>query len=131
MSRRASLNPTEAELEILSVLWRQGPSTVREIHDILQLERSTTLTTTLKILQLMTEKGLTHQDEGRPHRFTAVIAEEKTQAGLVKDLVKRAFDGSVRKLLVRAVEVGGMSAKELRDIQQLIDQVQKGKGKTK
>ena len=124
MPRRASPHPTEAELEILGVLWRSGPSTVREVHDALQADRSTSLTTTLKLLQIMTEKGLTVRDEeARPHRYSAARPKEKTQAGLLDELARRAFGGSMRKLLVRAVEEGDLSAEELRDIQKLIDRV--------
>ncbi len=128
MPRRTSTHPTEAELEILNVLWRQGPSTVRQVHEHLQTARRTGLTTTLKMLQLMTEKGLTVRDDLRPSRFSAAIAEEKTQAGLLGDLVKKAFDGSVSKLLVRAIEDGELGREELREIQRLIDSLQRKRG---
>ena len=126
MPRRASLYPTEAELEVLSILWRQGPSTVREVHEILQTDRRTGLTTTLKILQVMEDKGLVARNESRPHRYSAASPEEKTQAGMLNDLVRRAFDGSVRKLLIRAVEDGNLSSEVLQEIRRLIDS--RGKG---
>src|SRR5687768_2770213 len=103
MPARTSAHPTEAELEILSILWRRGPSTVRDVHEVLQADRDTSMTTTLKILQVMTEKGLTSRSDSRPQLYRAAKAAEKTQAGLLKDLVRKAFDGSVRKLMIRAV----------------------------
>src|ERR1700704_6588640 len=102
MPTRSSTHPTEAELEVLSILWRRGPSTVRDVHEVLQADRDTSLTTTLKILQVMIEKGLTTRTDSRPQVYSAAKPEEKTQAGLLRDLVRRAFDGSVRKLMVRA-----------------------------
>src|SRR5437762_8535406 len=103
MPARTSIHPTEAELEILSVLWRRGPSTVRDVHEVLQADRDTGMTTTLKILQVMTEKGLTTRTRSRPQLYSAAKAEEKTQTGLLRELIRRAFDGSVRKLMIRAV----------------------------
>ena len=127
MPRRSSAHPTEAELEVLAVLWRLGPSTVRQVHETLQADRQTSMTTTLKILQVMTEKGLTVRDDSRPHRYTAAKPAEKTQAGLLDDLVQKAFGGSVRKLLIRAVEDAGLDGRELREIQNSIDSSRKGK----
>lgn len=126
MPRRSSPHPTEAELEILSVLWLSGPSTVREVHQALQVDRETGLTTTLKLLQVMTEKGLATRDEkARPHLYRAAKPERNTQAGLLDELARRAFGGSMRKLLIRAVEEGDLSAKELGDIRKLVDRVRK------
>jgi len=124
MPRRSSPHPTEAELEILNVLWREGPSTVRQVHETLQADRQTSLTTTLKLLQVMTEKRLaTRDEEARPHRYSAAKPEKKTQAGLLDELARRAFGGSMRKLLVRAVEEGDLSEEELGDIRKLVDKV--------
>jgi predicted transcriptional regulator len=79
------------------------------------------MTTTLKILQVMTVKGLATRSDSRPQVYSAAKPEEKTQAGLLRDLVRKAFDGSVRKLMIRAVEDGGLSGDELKEIQKLID----------
>ena len=129
MPRRSSPHPTEAELEVLSVLWRQGPSTVREVHETLQADRNTALTTTLKILQVMDEKGLVVRRRDRyPQRYSAAVSEKKTQASLVKDLARRAFKGSVEGLLIRAVEEGELSADELRKVQEVIDGVRRERG---
>src|SRR5688572_20666698 len=127
MPARTSAHPTQAELEILSILWRRGPSTVRDVHELLQADRDTSMTTTLKILQVMIEKGLATRTESRPQVYSAATPQEKTQAGLLKDLVHKAFGGSVRKLMVRAVEDGGLTVEELREIQNLIDTLRKEK----
>ena len=127
MPRRTSSHPTAAELEILSVLWRRGASTVREVHETLQGDRKTSLTTTLKMLQVMTDKGLVLCSPARPHQYSAAVPEEQTQAGLLNDLVKRAFDGSVRKLLVQAVQDAGLTGEELRQVRTLIDNIRAAK----
>jgi BlaI family transcriptional regulator, penicillinase repressor len=121
MPKRPSPFPTVAELEILAVLWREDDRSVREVHEALQADRQTSLTTTLKLLQIMTEKGLVQRSNTRPHRYTATVSEETTQAGLVEDLARRAFDGSAGKLLLRAVEHGNLTAAELDEMQQLIN----------
>ena len=128
MPTRASQHPTEAELEILNVLWSGGPSTVSEVHKALQADRNTGLTTTLKLLQVMTGKGLTGREPGsRPGRYIPAKPEEKTQAGLLTDLANRAFDGSVRKMLIRAVQDGDLDRDELGEIRKLIDARRRGK----
>ena len=123
MARRSSEHPTEAELEILNVLWSQGPSTVRAVHEVLQQDRQTSLTTTLKLLQMMTEKGLTTRKvmEKHPHVYAVATPQEKTQAGLLRNLVQKAFRGSVGQLVMRAVEEGELSDDELREIRRLTD----------
>jgi predicted transcriptional regulator len=121
MPRRPSPYPTEAELEILNVLWRRGAGTVREVHDVLQADRRTSLTTTLKLLQIMTDKCLVIRSDTRPHSYTAAVSEQEMQAGLVEDLARKAFDGSAAKLLIRAVESGKLTREELDEMQQLIN----------
>ncbi len=126
MPRPAATQPTDGELEVLSILWRRGPSTLREIHDTIQDKRKTALTTTLKTLQIMTEKGLVLRDtEPRPSRYTAAQEEAQTQGGLIRDLMHRAFAGSARNLMIRAVEEGVLSDEELREIRRAIDGAQK------
>ena len=127
MPRRASSHPTQAELEVLNVLWRQGPATVRQVHEALQADRQTSLTTTLKILQVMTDKGLVTPSDTRPHVYTATTPQAKTQAGLLADLVHRAFDGSLGQLVLRAVEDDRLSGGELAEIQQAITTLRKRK----
>ena len=122
MPHRPSAHPTEAELEILSVLWEHGPSTVRQVHEILQADRETALTTTLKMLQVMTEKGVTRRmGDSRPQRYRAVKPRRKTQSGLLNELAQRAFGGSMKDLLLRAVEASDISPDELAGIRKIVN----------
>lgn len=114
--------PTDAELGILRVLWERGPSTVRQVHDILTLERPTAYTTALKLLQIMTDKGLVQRDEAeRTHIYHARLSEEQTQRQLVRDLLDRAFGGSSTKLVMQALATKRASAEELSEIRRLLD----------
>ena len=122
MTRPPVPRPTDAELAILRILWDRGPSTVRQVHDILGLERQAAYTTALKLLQIMTEKGLVERDEtDRTHIYRARLSEETTQRQLVRDLVDRAFAGSSSKLVLQALASKRASAEELRDIRKAID----------
>ena len=121
MARRATPRPTDAELSILRVLWKRGPSTVRQVHDVLSVDRDFAYTTTLKLLQLMTEKGVAVRDEdGRVHLYRAAVAQEETQRHLIRDLVDRAFGGSPSQLVMQALAVKPASADELREIRRLL-----------
>ena len=121
MARRASSRPTDAELDILRVLWARGPSTVREVYDVLSANRDFAYTTTLKLLQLMTEKGVTVREEsGRAHLYRAAAAREDTQQHLVRDLVDRAFGGSAAQLVMQALAARPASREELKEIRRLI-----------
>jgi len=121
--------PTDAELAILRVLWRRGPSTVKDVHEELDRRSPTGYTTTLKQLQIMTEKRLVTRDESqRAHRYAARLPEEKTQSQLVGDLLDRAFEGSASRLVMRALSSRPASAEELAEIRQLLDQLE---GETK
>lgn len=123
MNRSPAPRPTDAELAILRILWERGPSTVRQVHDILGLERTAAYTTALKLLQIMTEKGLVERDErDRTHIYRARLSEETTQRQLVRDLVDRAFGGSSTKLVMQALATKRASAEELRDIRKAIDE---------
>jgi predicted transcriptional regulator len=94
----AAPRPTDAELAILRVLWERGPSTVRQVHEVLSRERPGGYTTALKLLQIMTEKGLVRRDEtDRTHVYHPRLSEEQTQRQLVRDLLERAFGGSSSK----------------------------------
>ena len=122
MNRSAAPRPTDAELAILRILWDRGPSTVRQVHEILGQERTAAYTTALKLLQIMTEKGLVERDErDRTHIYRARLSEETTQRQLVRDLVDRAFGGSSTKLVMQALATKRASADELRDIRKAID----------
>jgi len=127
MGKRNLPRPTNAELAILRVLWQRGASTVRQVQDELNRYRSTGYTTALKLMQIMTEKGLVVRDESqRTHVYEARVAEEQTQKQLVRDLLDRAFGGSARKLVMRALSVNRASPEELAQIRQLLDELERG-----
>ena len=114
--------PTDAELAILRVLWARGPSTVREVHTDMAGTRSVAYTTTLKTLQVMTEKGLTLREDHRGlHLYRARDGEQETQRRLVTDLLDRAFGGSTSKLVIQALASRRASPEELREIRRLLD----------
>ncbi|MBI4661619.1 MAG: BlaI/MecI/CopY family transcriptional regulator [Verrucomicrobia bacterium] len=116
--------PTDAELSILRVLWRRGPSTVRQVQD--ELGDETGYTTVLKFLQIMTDKGLvTRDDSQHAHVYQARLAEEETQRQLVADLLDRAFSGSAKKLVVQALSAKKASAEELAEIRKLLDEMER------
>jgi predicted transcriptional regulator len=119
--------PTDAELAILRVLWDRGPSTVREVTEAIQDERGTGYTTALKLLQIMTEKGLVRRnDSQRTHIYQAVQPAQVTQRQLVRDLVDRAFGGSAEQLVVQALSTRRASAEELNQIRKLLDKLERG-----
>jgi predicted transcriptional regulator len=121
MPRPAVPKPTDAELAILRVLWAQGPSTVRQVHDLMARRRPLAYTTTLKLLQIMTEKGLTTREEhGQQHVYRARYAEAETQKRLVGDLLERAFGGSATKLVMQVLAAKPASKEELREIRRLL-----------
>ena len=122
MSRTKRLRPTDGELEILRVLWRRGPSTVRDVHQALVGEKQTSYNTTLKLLHIMYGKGLvTRQDARRPHVYQAAMPEAQMQQRLVADLLERAFGGAARKL-VAALTATDISDEELADIRRLLNE---------
>ncbi len=125
MSERTLPRPTDAELSILRVLWERGPSTVREVHDILSGSQATGYTTILKLLQIMTEKGLVVRDESqRAHVYEARHSEQRTQRQILADLVDRAFGGSSAKLVMQALSGQKTSAAELTEIRELLDRLE-------
>ena len=118
---RTHPRPTDAEIAILRVLWTRGPSTVRQVHDALAGTRDTGYTTTLKLMQIMADKGLVKRNEtARTHVYSAVAGEAQTQQQLVKDLVNRVFGGSAAALVLRALSDETSDA-ELKEIRKLID----------
>ncbi|NJL13315.1 MAG: BlaI/MecI/CopY family transcriptional regulator [Microscillaceae bacterium] len=123
--------PTEAELEILRVLWQKGPATVRFVHEALNAQRPEDqqigYTTTLKMMQLMTDKGLLNRDASqRTHIFKAELSEEATQKSLVERLLDTAFGGSAKKLVMQALGQSKTSRAELEEIKKLIQDMEKG-----
>ena len=119
---RMQLRPTDAELSILRVLWARGPSTVRQVHEALADTQDTGYTTTLKLMQIMADKGLVERNEtARTHIYTAIAGQEQTQSQLVKDLVDRAFGGSAAALVLRALSADDATDAELKEIRKMID----------
>src|SRR5919106_2236454 len=122
MSKPVVPRPTDTELSILRVLWERGASTVRQVHETLSRERPTAYTTALKMLQIMTEKGLVRRDESdRTHIYHARLTEEQTQRQLVRDLLERAFGGSASKLVMQAINAKRATPEELGEIHRLIE----------
>ena len=122
MTDRPSPMPTDAELAILRVLWDRGPSTVRDVHELLSETQTTGYTTILKLLQIMTEKGLVVRDESqRAHVYEPRHSEQRTQRQLLSDLVDRAFGGSPAKLVMQALSGRKASSEELNAIRDLLN----------
>jgi len=121
------IRPTKLELAILKVLWDKGPRSVREIQGILNETKETGYTTVLKMVQIMTEKGLVERDETvRPQIYRAKYSQEHTQRHLVSDLLDRAFGGSVKALVMQALAGKKSSAKDLDAIEKLLDRIEGG-----
>jgi BlaI family penicillinase repressor len=120
--------PTDAELEILTVLWSRGPSTVREVHEAVSRRKPTQqYTTVLKLMQIMAEKGLVRRNqEQRAHVYEASRPREWTQRQLAGDLLQRAFGGSAKSLIVGALAARKASREELAEVRKLLDEYEKG-----
>ena len=119
--------PTDAELEILTVLWSRGPATVRDVHETIVKRRPAQYTTVLKIMQIMAEKGLVRRDETeRAHVYEASKPREWTQRQLAGDLLTRAFNGSARSLMMGALSARKVSKQDLAELRQLLDEHEKG-----
>jgi predicted transcriptional regulator len=117
-------NPTNAELEILQVLWSDGPSTVRAVHDRIRRRRPVRYTTVLKLLQIMTEKGLVRRDESsRSHIYASAVQEKVVKKHIVRDLTDRVFEGSAARLVMQALADRPASPTELREIRALLDRL--------
>lgn len=126
MPRKRLSPPTDVELEILNVLWDRGPSTVRQVHNTLAPEKGTGYSTTLKMMQVMHEKGLVRRDESvRPQVYRPTESQRKTQMRMVDRLVHGAFGGAMSKLLVHAIGSKRISSEELNEIKQIIQQREK------
>jgi predicted transcriptional regulator len=117
--------PTPAELEILAVLWELGPATVREIQEHIDRHRPTGYTTVLKLLQIMTDKGLVRRDaRERAHRYAPTLPRERTEQQMVGDLLDRAFGGSASRLVMRALSSRQATPEELERIRTLLDEIE-------
>lgn len=117
--------PTDAELQILQVLWKRGPSTVREVHD--ELGGKAAYTTALKTMQIMTEKGLVGRDESqRSHLYRPLVQAMPTQRRMVSELVEKAFEGSAVQLAIRALSTKRPSKDELAEVRKLLESYEEG-----
>ncbi len=124
MSKRKVRQPTDGELEILQVLWEEGPSTVRQVQDVLCHRRDVGYTTALKLMQIMTEKRLVRRDESqRSHIYHARLSREDTQQQLVSNLMSKAFGGSAEKLVMQALSAKAVSREDLAGIRKLLDRL--------
>lgn len=128
MPKKGPPKPTDAELQILRVLWDRGASTVREVQRELNVTKPTGYTTVLKTLQIMTEKGLVRRNEKeRAHVYEAQFAQHLTQRQMVSDLLNRVFDGSASNLLLHALaSKKAASRDELAQIRQILDELERG-----
>jgi BlaI family transcriptional regulator, penicillinase repressor len=123
MAKEIKQKPTSSELEILSVLWAQGPSTVREVHDTLSKQKHIGYTTVLKLLQIMTEKGSVRRNEDqRAHVYEACESAGKTKGRLAGDVLQRVFGGSASELMMHALEGRETSPEEIEELRRLLDE---------
>jgi BlaI family penicillinase repressor len=123
--KKSDLGPTAAELEILQVLWEYGPSTVGFVNEKLNEKRKVGYTTTLKIMQIMSEKALVERDEAkRAHVYSASHSAEKIEKRMVSDLIDRAFQGSTSRLVMHALATKQASEEELAEIRRLLDEME-------
>ena len=125
MARGRNSRPTDRELAILRILWDNGPSTVREVNEIMNEDEDTGYTTTLKLMQIMIDKGLLRRDDSQfKHIYQPALTEEKAQKQLFGDLLDKAFSGSAEKLVMRALSAKKVSAKELARIKILLNNIE-------
>jgi predicted transcriptional regulator len=128
MTMERAPKPTAMELEILRILWERGPSTVREVHEILAKSKETGYTTVLKLLQIMANKGMViRNEEQRAHVYRAKQPERNTKQQLVGDLLQRAFAGSASQLMMHALAGKQTSEQEIEEIRKMLDDYERGK----
>lgn len=120
------IKPTESELEILNILWEKGPSTVRDVHEVLEQSKEAGYTTTLKLMQIMYEKKLLKRDTTtKSHVYTASVSQEKTQGQLVKKFIDSVFNGSASQLVMQALGNHKTNKKELDEIRKYLEEMEK------
>lgn len=125
MARHTSLQPTEVELQILRILWDDGPSIARHIHDSLQEFKQTTYSTTVKMLSVMMDKGLLKRDENAsPLVYRPAVPQQRTQKRMLGDLIDKVYDGSAAALMMHALSSKKATAEELQEIRDLLDQLE-------
>lgn len=117
--------PTESEMGILQILWEQGPSTVREVHEILSEKKEAGYTTTLKLMQIMNEKGLlTREDESKSHVYSAAVKQQSIQKQVVGKMIESLFKGSSARLVMHALGNHRASKEEIREIKKYLDEIE-------
>jgi predicted transcriptional regulator len=122
----ATHKPTASELEILRVLWARGPSTVREVHEALSATKPVGYTSILKLMQIMTEKGLVRRnEEQRAHVYEACEPAEKTKRQIAGDVLQRVFEGSARDLMMHALDGRSTSKAEIEELRRLLDEFER------
>jgi len=125
MARPRSDDPTEVELQILRVLWSNGPSPVRTIHDELQDQKETNYATTVKMLSVMLEKGIVRRDESvRPQVYRAAVTQGVTQKRMLSRLIDRAYEGSAKNVVMQALSTKRASREDLADIRRMLDDLE-------
>jgi predicted transcriptional regulator len=125
MAKQKTQQPTGRELQILRILWNEGPGTVRKVNEEMNKHQKTGYTTTLKLMQIMTGKGLVVRDDSKfQHVYRPAVSEEKTQKLVVGDLLEKVFSGSAEKLVMRALSAKEVSAKELAKIRKMLDEME-------
>lgn len=128
MRKQNQSKPTAAELEILAVLWERESATVKDVHDVINARKPTAYTTILKLMQIMTEKGLVEPDKSsKAHVYRPVQSQNETQKSLVSDLIEKAFRGSALRLVQHVLESKPASAEELKEIRRMIRDAEKSK----
>jgi BlaI family penicillinase repressor len=122
---QAKSRPTEVELQILGILWDCGPSTARTIHNNILESRETNYSTTVKMLSVMLDKGLVKRDDStRPQIFRAASTQQRTQTNMLKDLIQKAYDGSMGSLVMQALSSQKATKQELAEIRTLLDELE-------
>lgn len=121
------IKPTDSELEILNILWEKGPSSVRDVHEILERSKEAGYTTTLKLMQIMHEKGLLKRDtSSKTHVYEAAVAKDHTQGQLLQRMIDNVFDGSAMSLVMQALGNHKADADELATIRAYLEKLEKG-----
>jgi len=126
MATTKTIKPTESELEILQILWKKGNASVREVHEELLATKEAGYTTTLKLMQIMHEKGLVKRDDSsKTHIYQPAVSKEKTQKHLLNKMIDTLFGGSPGELVMQALGNHKASAEELEEIQKILDNLKK------
>ena len=124
---QVNIKPTDSEIEILNILWEKGPSTVREVHEVLEKNKDAGYTTTLKLMQIMHEKDILKRDvSNKSHVYTANLSREKTQGQIVKRMIDNVFNGSASSLVMQALGNHKPNKEELDEIKKYLDEIENG-----